>query len=276
MMGLKGTMDPHIQGKCALVTGGARNIGLAIARELGAHGASVAIVDICHDLETIPYALSTPEDLVRGVKELTDGGIPAMGLECDVRVESQVQNAVMQVIEKLGGVDVLVNNAGVSSLYPIQQISQTCWDEVVDVSLKGTYLCCKHVVPHMIKQQGGTIVNIASVAGIRGLGYSAHYCAAKHGVVGLTRALAMELADHRIHVHAVCPGTVESPILPGLAAQAGADGDAYAHFSKGHLFQDQRIAPEDIARAVRWLVSGESRCLTGTILPVDGGWSVRG
>lgn len=273
---MKGTMDPSIHEKCALVTGGARSIGLAIARELGAFGASVAILDICRDLETIPYALSTPKDLGRGVHELRNVGVRAMGLECDVRVEAQVQDAVSRVIKEFGGIDILVNNAGVSSLHPIQQISETSWDEVVDVNLKGSYLCCKHVVPHMIAQQGGTIVNIASVAGIRGLGYSAHYCAAKHGVVGLTRALASELADHQIRVHAVCPGTVDSPILVGLASQAGVKEDPYTHFSKEHLFQDRRIMPEDIARAVRWLVSGDSRCLTGTILPVDGGWSARG
>jgi NAD(P)-dependent dehydrogenase (short-subunit alcohol dehydrogenase family) len=141
----------ELAGRVALVTGEARNIGLAVAKELGAQGASMAIADICHDLETIPYALSTPEALDRAVLEFSDTGIRVVGLQCDVRVETEVQHLVNRVIEAFGRIDVLVNNAGVSSLYPIQDISMASWDEVVDSCLKGTFLCCKHVVPHMIK-----------------------------------------------------------------------------------------------------------------------------
>ena len=125
----------------------------------------------------------------------------------------------------------------------------------------------------MIENHSGKIVNIASVAGIRGLGLSVHYCSAKHGVIGLTRALAMEVADHNINVNAVCPGTVQSPSLEGLARQENLDGDAYEHFSQGHLFHERPIKPDDIARAVRWLVSEESRSMTGSIINVDAGWS---
>jgi len=269
-------MDTDNQGKCALITGGARNIGLAVARELGDQGACVALLDLCRDLETIPYALSSREDLDEGVRTLKERGIRAMGLTCDVRKEAQVRDAVASVVKAWGRIDILVNNAGVVSLYPIETLEKNAWDAVVDTCLTGTYLCCKHVVPQMIARQGGVIVNIASVAGIRGLGLSVHYCAAKHGVVGLTRALAVELADHGIRVHAVCPGTVESRILQGLAKQAGEQGDAYAHFSKGHLMRDRKIGPRDIAQAVTWLISGRSRALTGTVLPVDGGWTVGG
>jgi NAD(P)-dependent dehydrogenase (short-subunit alcohol dehydrogenase family) len=263
-------------GKNALITGGARNIGFAIAKELAMKGASVALAEICQDLLTIPYPLSSKETLERATNHLSSLGAKALGLVCDVRDEHQVQEAVRRVIEEWGSIDILVNNAGVISLYPISELSQEAWDEVLDVCLKGAYLCSKHALPDMISRQQGKIINIASIAGLRGLGLSTHYCAAKHGLLGFTKALAMEVASHNIHVNAVCPGTVESVSLVGIAAQAGLEGEPYAHFSQGHLFRDRRITQEDIARAVRWLASEESRCVTGTVLSVDAGWSARG
>jgi NAD(P)-dependent dehydrogenase (short-subunit alcohol dehydrogenase family) len=265
----------NLAGLSALVTGGARNIGLSIARGLASRGASVAIVDLDHDLETIPYPLATADQLARAVDELIRMGGQAIGMRCDVRDEGQVRETVDRVIQDFGRLDILVNNAGVGSLYPVQGLTEKAWNEVVDVCLKGTFLCCKYAVPQMIKQRNGRIINIASVAGLRGLGYSAHYCAAKHGVIGLTRALAVELANHGIQVLAVCPGTVESLSLQGLASQVGLEGDPYGHFSQRHLFQDRRITPQDIAAAVGWLASGECRCLTGTILTVDAGWTAQ-
>ena len=270
------SVNQEFSGKTALITGGARNIGLAVARVLAARGASVAIADICRDLETVPYSLCTAEDLDNSVAELTSTGANAIGLTCDVRNEDDVRQTVQQVIEEFGKVDILVNNAGVVSLYSIGEISETAWNEVLDVCLKGSFLCCKYAVPQMVKQQYGKIVNISSVAGLRGLGLSVHYAAAKHGVIGLTKALAMEVADHNITVNAICPGTVESPMLEGLASQIDLDKDPYEHFSRGHLIQGKRITPQDIAHAVRWLVSEESRFLTGTIINVDAGWSAKG
>ena len=263
------------EGRVALITGGARNIGLAIAKALASGGASVAIADICQDLKTIPYKLSSMSDLNRAVEEISAFGRTALGLTCDVRIESQVKATVERVIEEFGQLDILINNAGVVSLFPIGELSEDAWDEIIDVCLKGTYLCCRHALPHMIEGHYGKIVNIASVAGLRGLGLSVHYCAAKHGVIGLTKALAMEVADHNINVNAVCPGTVESPSLKGLASQMGLNEDAYGHFSQGHLFQDRRITPGDIANTALWLASEESRLITGIAVNVDAGWAAR-
>ncbi|CAB1063249.1 Oxidoreductase, short-chain dehydrogenase/reductase family [Olavius sp. associated proteobacterium Delta 1] len=268
--------NQEFKDKTALITGGARNIGLAIAKDLASKGAAVAIVDICRDLETIPYSLSTTDDLDKSIAELTALGVKAIGETCDVRDENQVRSAVAGVIKAFGHLDILVNNAGVISLFPINELSASAWNEVLDVCLKGTFFCCKHVVPQMVKQRYGKIVNISSVAGLRGLGLSVHYAAAKHGVIGLTKALAMEVADHNINVNAVCPGTVESPMLDGLAFQVDLDGDPYEHFSQGHLFRGRHITPLDIANAVRWLVSDQSRFLTGTVISIDAGWSARG
>ena len=271
-----GTDNLEFKGKSALITGGARNVGLAIAKDLASKGAAVAIVDICSDLSTIPYSLSTSEDLDRSVAELTTLGAEVIGETCDVRDENQVRRAVARVIETFGRLDILVNNAGVISLFPITDLSASAWNEVLDVCLKGTFFCCKHVVPQMVTQQCGKIVNVSSVAGLRGLGLSVHYAAAKHGVIGLTKALAMEVANHHINVNAVCPGTVESPMLDGLAGQIDLEGDPYEHFSQSHLIKGRRIKPRDIADAVGWLVSDQSRFLTGTVISIDAGWSARG
>jgi NAD(P)-dependent dehydrogenase (short-subunit alcohol dehydrogenase family) len=273
---LTGEEKKEFAGKNALITGGARNIGFEIAKELALRGASVALADIAHDLPTIPYPLSTSQRLEKAAEDLASFGTRALGLVCDIRNEVQVQSTVNRIVDQWGGIDILVNNAGVISLYPIAELSQEAWDVVVDVCLKGAYLCSKYVLPHMIASHYGKIINIASVAGLRGLGLSTHYCAAKHGLLGFTKALAMEVASYDIHVNAVCPGTVESTSLEGIAAQTGLDGEPYRHFSQGHLFQDRRITPEDIARAVRWLASEDSRCVTGTVLSVDAGWSARG
>ena len=269
-------IQQEFKDKTALITGGARNIGFAIARDLASRGASVAIVDICHDLDTVPYRLSTKTDLEKSVKDLSAFGVKTLGLTCDVRDEHQVQNTVDQVAQAFGKLDILVNNAGIISLYPLKEITEKAWDEVIDVCLKGTFFCCKYAVPYMVERKYGKIVNISSVAGLRGLGLSVHYAAAKHGVIGLTKALAMEVADHNINVNAICPGTVTSPMLEGLASQISLDNDTYEHFSKGHLIKNRRITPQDIANAVRWLASDESRFLTGTVINVDAGWTARG
>ena len=263
-------------GKTALITGGARNIGLAVARDLAARGVSVAIADICRDLETVPYPLSSSDDLEKSVAELASSGVKTIGLTCDVRDENQVNQAVRRVIDEFGKLDILVNNAGVVSLFSIGELTETAWNEVLDVCLKGSFFCCKYAIPQMIKQHYGKVVNISSVAGLRGLGLSVHYAAAKHGIIGLSKALAMEVADHNINVNAICPGTVESPMLEGLASQIDLDKDPYEHFSQGHLIQGKRITPQDIANAVRWLASDESRFLTGTVINVDAGWSAGG
>lgn len=264
------------EGKTALITGGARNIGLAIARDMALQGATVAIVDICNNLDTIPYCLSTEADLKNSVKHLSALGAKSVGLRCDVRDEDQVQSTIERVAGEFGKLDILVNNAGIISLFPLIEITEKAWNEVLDVCLKGTFFCCKHAVPYMVQRKYGKIVNISSVAGLRGLGLSVHYAAAKHGVIGLTKALAMEVADHNINVNAICPGTVESSMLEGLASQIKLEKDTYTHFSQGHLIKDRRITPQDIANAVRWLASDESRFLTGTVINVDAGWTARG
>jgi NAD(P)-dependent dehydrogenase (short-subunit alcohol dehydrogenase family) len=158
----------------------------------------------------------------------------------------------------------------------IAEMDEQTWDEVIDTQLKGTYLCCRYVLPHMIEQHRGNIVQISSVGGQRGFGMGGHYCAAKHGIIGLNKSIAMEVADHNIRSNVVCPGTVWTPMMQGIAAYFGMEGDdAKEQFFAGHMIRDPEVSPEDIGRAVSWLVSEEARCITGNMITVDGGWTAK-
>ncbi len=263
-------------GKVAIVTGGARGNGFAAAKLLAEEGADLVIADICEDMATIPYQMSTPALMAESVEELRKTGRKAIGIKCDVRKAADVEAMVKQTMETFGKIDILVNNAGNSSMMAIADMSEQEWDEVLDTHLKGTFLCCKYVVPKMIEQHSGKIVNISSVGGRRGFGLGAHYCAAKHGIIGLSKALSMEVADHNINVNVVCPGTVFTPMMKGIAAFFGMELDeAKEAFLAGHSFKDREIEPEDIGRAVVWLTIEDTRCITGQCITVDAGWTSR-
>ncbi|MEW6139463.1 MAG: mycofactocin-coupled SDR family oxidoreductase [Thermodesulfobacteriota bacterium] len=265
-----------LDGKVAVVTGGARGNGYATARLLAQEGADIVIADICEDMETIPYSMSTYETMDAAVGEIKKLGRRAIGIKCDVRKAADVEAMVCKSLETFDKIDILVNNAGNSSMMAVADMSEQEWDEVVDTHLKGTFLCCKYVVPHMIERHSGKIINISSVGGQRGFGLGAHYCAAKHGIIGLTKALSMEVADHNINVNVVCPGTVWTPMMQGIARFFGMeDEEAKSQFLAGHSFQDREIMPEDIGRAVVWLATEDSRCITGQCVTVDAGWTAR-
>jgi NAD(P)-dependent dehydrogenase (short-subunit alcohol dehydrogenase family) len=266
----------RLEGKVAVVTGGARGNGLASAKLMAAEGADIVIADICEDMETIPYAMSTPTGMAAAVDEIKEMGRKAIGIKCDVRKAPDVEAMVKQTLETFGNIDILVNNAGNSSMMAVVDMSEQEWDEVLDTHLKGTFLCCKYVVPGMISRHSGKVINISSVGGHRGFGLGSHYCAAKHGIIGFTKSLAMEVADHNVNVNAVCPGTVWTPMMQGVAAFFGMEADeAKEQFLAGHLFKDREIMPEDIGKAVLWLASEDSKCITGQSVLVDAGWTCR-
>ncbi len=265
-----------LEGKVALVTGGARGNGLAAAKLLAQEGADIVIADICEDISTVPYHLSTQATMDAAVEEIKKLGRKAIGIKCDIRKAAEVAAMVKQALETFGKVDILVNNAGVATLEALVDMSEETWDDMLDIHLKGTFLASKYVVPHMIAQHSGKVVNISSVGGLRGFGMGAHYCAAKHGIIGLSKSLAMETADHNINVNVVCPGTVWTDMMAGLASHFGMETEeAKENFYAGHLFKDREITPEDIGRAVLWLCTEDSRCVTGAIIPVDSGWTSR-
>ncbi|MBM3301943.1 MAG: mycofactocin-coupled SDR family oxidoreductase [Deltaproteobacteria bacterium] len=265
-----------LEGKVAVVTGGARGNGFAAAKLLAEEGADIVIADICEDMTTIPYPMSTVETMNEAVESIKKLGRKAIGVRCDVRKAPDVENMVNQALDTFGKIDILVNNAGNSSMMAVADMSEQEWDEVLDTHLKGTFLCSRFVVPHMIAQHSGKVINISSVGGHRGFGLGAHYCAAKHGIIGFSKSLAMEVADHDINVNVVCPGTVWTPMMEGVAAFFGmGTEEAKEQFLAGHLFKDREIMPEDIGRAVLWLATEDCRCITGQCITVDAGWTCR-
>jgi len=265
-----------LEGKIAIVTGGARGNGFAAAKCLAEEGADIAIADICEDMKTIPYAMSTPESMAEAVDEIKATGRKAIGIKCDVRKASDVEAMVNKVVETFGKIDILVNNAGNSSMVAIAEMSEDTWDAVLDTHLKGMFLCCRYVLPHMIEQHSGNVVSISSVGGQRGFGMGGHYCAAKHGIIGLNKAIAMEVADHNIRANVVCPGTVWTDMMKGIAEFFDMEEDeAKEQFFQGHMIQDPELTPEDIGRAVLWLASDDSRCIHGNMITVDSGWTAQ-
>jgi NAD(P)-dependent dehydrogenase (short-subunit alcohol dehydrogenase family) len=259
--------------RVALVTGAARGHGLAIARAFAGQGLSVYLADIGTDLPAVPYALSTATDLEAAVAGLR--GLPGRvrGLLCDVRSASAIDQAMSRIEAEAGGVDILVNNAGVLVLHPLAQVSEDEWAVQLDVIAKGAFLCCRRVLPGMNARGWGRIVNVASIAGHRGLGTGVAYTAAKHALVGLTRALAMETARQGITVNAVCPGTAETELVRGTGRALGLDErETLARFAERHL-SGMPVRGEDVAAAVQWLASDAASRVTGSSLFVDDGWN---
>jgi len=265
-----------LDGKVAIVTGGARGNGLAAAMCMAQEGADIAIADICANMKTIPYDMSTPETMALAVDEIKKLGRKAIGIQCDIRKSSQVQSMVQKVMETFGKIDILVNNAGNSSMVAIADMDEETWDEVLDTHLKGTYLCCRYVLPHMIERQSGVVISISSVGGQRGFGMGGHYFAAKHGIIGLKKSIAMEVANHNIRANVVCPGTVWTDMMKGIAKFFGLEEEeAQETFFAGHLIKDPQVSPEDIGKAVLWLACDDSRCITGNMITVDAGWTAQ-
>jgi NAD(P)-dependent dehydrogenase (short-subunit alcohol dehydrogenase family) len=266
----------NLDGKVAIVTGGARGNGLAIAKCLAEEGADIAIADICADMKTLPYALSTPETMDQAVESLRAMGRKAAGIKCDVRKAADVSAMVDEVLSTFGKVDILINNAGNTSMVAIAEMEEAVWDEVIDTHLKGMYLCCRYVLPHMISQHSGKVVSISSVGGQRGFGMGGHYCAAKHGIIGLNKSIAMEVADHNINANVVCPGTVWTPMMKGIAESFGMDEEeGKENFFAGHMLKESELSPEDIGRAVLWLCTDAAANITGNMITVDQGWTAQ-
>jgi NAD(P)-dependent dehydrogenase (short-subunit alcohol dehydrogenase family) len=259
--------------KVALVTGAARGNGLAIAEALARAGATVYLADLERPLPEVPYPLSDRAALEQAAQHLRAIHPRIHTLLCDVRDAAAVDGAVSAIEANEGRVDILVNNAAVLVLNPIDKVSDAEWDVQMDTIVKGAFFCCRRVLPGMNARGWGRVVNVASVAGQRGIGLGAAYTAAKHALVGLTRALAMESAQQGITVNAVCPGTVETSLISGTAAALGISAEeALERFSERHL-SAHPLAPADVAAAVAWLASDAAARVTGSCLFVDDGWS---
>lgn len=241
---------------------------LSFARQ----GADIAAVDICNETRG-SHELSELNEVASQIRKL---GRRAIGIECDVTKGDQVRAMVERVLGKLGRIDILVNNAGIVACNSVVDIPEDEWDKVIDVDLKGVFLCCKYVVPHMIKQKSGKIINISSVNGAYAMEYAAHYCAAKFGVVGFTQSLAREVAKDNVNVNAVGPGDVKTRMLDVYtdlyASRWGIPQETfYEELQKRVTLFGREITCEDVSNAVVWLASEDSRNITGQLILVDGG-----
>ncbi|MCL4541447.1 MAG: SDR family oxidoreductase [Chloroflexi bacterium] len=251
-----------LTGKAAIVTGAGSGIGRAIAQMLAAEGARVAAVDFS-------------KDGGEGTVQLIQGaGGECIFIEADVARASDVQRYVQTTVDRYGHIDVLCNNAGIGVAAPVTETTEEDWDRVLAVDLKGVFLGCKYTIPIMIRQGGGVIVNTASVAGMVGVLNRAAYCAAKAGVVGLTKSIAVDYIGQNIRANAVCPGTVDSPWIQKILNQ---QPDPVAE--RQRMVERQPMGrmgrPEEIARAVLYLASDDSAFVTGSTLVIDGGLTAR-
>jgi NAD(P)-dependent dehydrogenase (short-subunit alcohol dehydrogenase family) len=269
-------MASKLEGKVGIITGAGHGMGATHAVALAREGASVAVVDICRDQASVPVPSATDSALGRVVEEVTALGRRAIPIACDVSKTTEVQSMVERVVHEFGRIDILVNNAGVCTLAPFWQVSEEQWDVTLDVNLKGTWLCAKYVVPHMIAQRGGRIVNIGSIDGRSPEPMHAHYCASKGGVHNLTLAMAREVGAFNITVNCIAPGGVMTPMFQWTGDTFGAVGklepqEFFDHFNETVTIMNRQVYPEDVANVMIWLVSEESWTITGQVFFVDGG-----
>jgi SDR family mycofactocin-dependent oxidoreductase len=263
--------SPDLTGQVALVTGAARGQGRSHCLALAEAGAHVAALDVCRDLDVPAYPLATRADLDGVVAEVAGLGRQALPLQVDVREPAAVEAAVEETIARFGRLDIVVNNAAVVTSAPFWELSEEQWAAVVDTNLSGVWRVSRAAAPHVRRSPRGRIVNIASTGGVRAIGEFAHYVAAKHGVVGLTKAMAIELAEDRVTVNAIAPGAVDSPMLAGLADELGlTPDDVHKRWLHDQLLIEV-IPPDEVTGALMWLLSDAARHVTGHCLAVDGG-----
>jgi SDR family mycofactocin-dependent oxidoreductase len=258
----------RFEGQVAFITGAARGQGRAEAVRLAAEGADIIAVDICADLPTTTYPGPTAADLAETARLVKERDRRAVTTIADVRDYAALSAALRDGVAELGRLDVVVANAGMTTIGRAWEIPLENWDETIGVNLTGAYYTARAAIPIMIEQgTGGAIVFTSSVAGLRGLPLIADYVAAKHGVTGLAKSLANELAKYRIRVNSVHPFGVNTGLKPGMR-ELIEETPELMPFYLGSL-PDQVSEAEDIAAAVAWLASSEARHVTGVQLPVD-------
>ncbi len=267
------------------ITGAAHGMGRAHALAFARAGAKLVLCDACRQYTTVPYPMAQPEELASLATEIAEMGCPVIAKQVDVTNLAAMQALQEQARQELGPIDIVVANAGLYSFAPSWEMSEEQWDETVNVDLKGVWITCKVCIPDMLQRRSGKIICIASTAAVKGMANLAHYVAAKHGVLGLVKTLAIELAPYNVNVNAVCPTSIDTAMCRNQALYdifAGGPGPQateehmLALMNQLNLFPDRDLLPpEAVSAAVLWLASNEARHITGCALPVDAGYLTR-
>ncbi|MEO8448405.1 MAG: mycofactocin-coupled SDR family oxidoreductase [Gemmatimonadota bacterium] len=266
-----GTFD----GKVLFVTGAAHGQGRATALAFAREGARIGALDVAKPLAYPGYQLGSRDDLASLAGEVRALGSEALTFAADVRDDQAVTAAVAETATKLGRIDVLFNNAGICAYGLAHELTEEAWDSMLDINLKGAWLVARRVIPVMIQQRFGVILNNSSIAGLRGMARLSHYAASKWGLTGLTKSWAIELAAHGIRVNSIHPTGVNSPMNDGLAELEGLTPKEVAERSAGNLIPVPWVEPEDVANAALFLASDKARFVTGAQFVLDAGLLTR-
>jgi SDR family mycofactocin-dependent oxidoreductase len=266
----------RVDGKVAFITGAARGQGRSHAIRLAGEGADIIAVDICEDVASASYPMGTADELAGTAKEVEAAGGRAITFTADVRDPEALHRAAAEGAAELGKIDVVVANAGICSLQTWDQVTPDLWKEVIDINLTGVWNTCFATAPHVIAAGGGAMILTSSTAGLKGQPFLGPYVAAKHGVVGIMRLLANELAEHNIRVNSIHPTGVETPML---AAMQSMNELLDEHPDLGPIFMNAlpvvSVEPGDVSNTVLYLASDEAKYVTGVTLSVDAGANAR-
>ena len=277
-------MTGRLAGKVTLITGAARGIGRAQAVRFAQEGADVIALDICGPVETVAVPASTPEDLDETARLVRQAGGRIVTDIVDVRDTDALREATDRGVSAFGGLDIVCATAGITSRGFATELLERTWQTMLDVNLTGAWRTCKVTAPHLIARGSGSITLVSSIAGLRGLLGVAHYTAAKHGVVGLMRSLANELAPHGIRVNSVHPTNVDTPLIQNAAVTRAFRPDLDREPTREEFAEAARtmnmldipwVEPVDVANACLFLASDEARYVTAVTLPVDAGSTQR-
>lgn len=270
-----------LEGKVALITGGSRGQGRAHAVTCAREGADVIIVDTLDQISSVVYPMAQQADFDETVRQVEELDRRIIAVEGDVRKQADLDHAVAEGLAAFGRIDILIANAGIFSLAPAHELTDEMWDDMIAVNLTGVWKSAKAVLPQMMAQGGGSIVMTSSINGLEPGANYVHYCAAKFGVVGIMKTLALEYARHGIRVNSVHPGAILTPMtswqgawdmMSGKPAGEGTEADMleagyHFHALKGNGF----LSPQRIADAALWLNSDLASSVTGISVPVDAG-----
>lgn len=261
---MRGKSHRPLQGRHAVITGASRGIGLAISSELARLGANVTLM---------ARSLGSIESNAKAIRD--EFGVRAEAVAVDVSLPESIQAAFAGSVERIGPPSLLINNAGIAIAAPIGRTTLEQWTTVMDVDLRAPFLCIQQVLKGMTASGFGRVVNVGSTAGLTGYPYVTAYCAAKHGVIGLTRSLAMEVAKSGVTVNAVCPGYTKTDIvenaLDNIVAKTGRSREEALAELVTHNPQQRLIEPDEIASVVGWLCLPESSSINGQSILVAGG-----